>query len=524
MSAQQQPSTEEIRLEKFAKISEGGFSLFSEYFYRNEISGIKGVRKSDGSLVLKMLLPKEKDLGFSSIDGFPVETVVSDPYFFLKFTTNSSRKRIDFINQVLNRNAEKIMKEFPEINAIIGGKKIRRNFIEDEDGEAIIFFVSKKATNPNRFLPREIEGVQTDVQEADFETLVGANETLSRPLRAGVSIGRGCDFDSAGTLGCFFKPLGDESVRYLLTNDHVIPNEVAENLNNNSTNQEAEIHQPSPMDWKNFLENRTFSIGFNQDFGTFLDMFPEMNSKIEEWNIGQGKTCWNFVQILADLDEFNEENELMLDQVPLFRKIKKELQRLNEEDQEKASLKDFNTKIAIREFSGFRGNWKKKNSDDELVGIDCSFAKLVSNIHIKKFAKSVDPMQRNEKEFRFSEEWVGKEAFKIGRTTGLTKGKVVEFRAWFAAHEERKEDTKEIPVKGRIIFANQIGIENFNPSSKYEFSNKGDSGSVVYDSEGNVFALLHAEATSSKFLSLASPIKTVVQWIEEKLEKKIELI
>jgi hypothetical protein len=95
----------------------------------------------------------------------------------------------------------------------------------------------------------------------------------------------------------------------------------------------------------------------------------------------------------------------------------------------------------------------------------------------------------------------GTEVAKVGRTTGLTRGRVTAF--------EMDNVIVSYDI-GDLTFNNQIEIEG---AAEDAFSAGGDSGSVIVDSELKAVALLFAGGdqggTNGKGLTYANPIQTV---------------
>lgn len=95
---------------------------------------------------------------------------------------------------------------------------------------------------------------------------------------------------------------------------------------------------------------------------------------------------------------------------------------------------------------------------------------------------------------------------KMGRTTGLTHGRITAF------------ELDNVIVKyemGNLRFDNQIEIE---PDGQGPFSQGGDSGSLIYDSQGLAVALLFAGGdqggTNGQGLTFANPIARVFDDLE----------
>lgn len=96
---------------------------------------------------------------------------------------------------------------------------------------------------------------------------------------------------------------------------------------------------------------------------------------------------------------------------------------------------------------------------------------------------------------------VGEEVFKVGRTTGVTRGRVTAFEL----------DNVVVGYDiGNISFDNQIEIEG---AEEGPFSQGGDSGSLIVDAAGHAAALLFAGGdeggSNGKGLTFANPIDAV---------------
>jgi hypothetical protein len=99
----------------------------------------------------------------------------------------------------------------------------------------------------------------------------------------------------------------------------------------------------------------------------------------------------------------------------------------------------------------------------------------------------------------------GLEVAKIGRTTGLTRGRVTAFEM----------DVSVEYGLGILRFANQIEIEG---EGRKAFSAGGDSGSLIVDSDcltvAQLFAGTDQGGTNGKGLTYATPIETVLETLE----------
>jgi hypothetical protein len=101
--------------------------------------------------------------------------------------------------------------------------------------------------------------------------------------------------------------------------------------------------------------------------------------------------------------------------------------------------------------------------------------------------------------------------YKVGRTTGQTKGRITAF------------DVDNVRVQydaGVMRFDNQIEIEGTGNSA---FSDSGDSGSLIVDARRRAVALLFAGGdvggSNGKGLTFANPIQTVLDTLKVDLEQ-----
>ena len=103
-------------------------------------------------------------------------------------------------------------------------KRIRKGKVVDED--VIRVYVSKKLPEsklkPSDIIPKEVDGIPTDVVEIGRIRAVDTYTERYRPAPAGVSVGR-ADENAAGTLGWFM--VDSDGNIYLLSNNHVFAKE-----------------------------------------------------------------------------------------------------------------------------------------------------------------------------------------------------------------------------------------------------------------------------------------------------------
>jgi hypothetical protein len=98
---------------------------------------------------------------------------------------------------------------------------------------------------------------------------------------------------------------------------------------------------------------------------------------------------------------------------------------------------------------------------------------------------------------------VGAAVAKLGRSTGLTRGRVIAF--------ELDNLIVDFPLLGSLRFDGQISIEGAGADA---FSNGGDSGSLIVGADRRAVALLFAGTdtggTNGKGLTYANPIRAVL--------------
>lgn len=114
-----------------------------------------------------------------------------------------------------------LMARFPGVVSVDLGLKKRHDSLTEELSWRI-FVKEKKPESelaPEERLPKEIEGLPTDVQTSRVTRLdVGPDESSYSSLAGGIQINAGL---GAGTLGCFVNVIGDTKV-YLMSNQHVL--------------------------------------------------------------------------------------------------------------------------------------------------------------------------------------------------------------------------------------------------------------------------------------------------------------
>ncbi len=134
------------------------------------------------------------------------------------------------------------------------GPKIREGKATEKP--SIRFYVERKlaksVVSKEDLLPREIDGVPTDVVETGrLFAQVPIAQTRLRPTKGGCSVGfRVPGFVMAGTLGCLVT---DGTRRYILSNNHVLANE-------NTLPLGSPIFQPGLLDGGNPTKDRVAKL------------------------------------------------------------------------------------------------------------------------------------------------------------------------------------------------------------------------------------------------------------------------
>lgn len=150
---------------------------------------------------------------------------------------------------VLERHKHRLL-GIPGCTAVAVGRKIASG--EETDTECIVVFVSRKGAPVRREdqVPAEIEGIETDVVEREFDFIPTATNPMERfdPLIGGVSITSFTDPATCGSIGCSIAADGTKpqvpAGTYLLTNTHVILS--ASDPDEPRVIQPGEVDQPVP--------------------------------------------------------------------------------------------------------------------------------------------------------------------------------------------------------------------------------------------------------------------------------------
>lgn len=381
----------------------------------------------------------------------------------------------------------KFSSKHSNINAISLGWKIFKG--EYIDTPAIIFHVIRKGVIPlgSEILPQEIYGIKTDIREGFYDAC-GLRDALfcqgyMERFSPGCSIGITSCNTRAGTLGAFVEnKIGSNGNIYLLSNDHI--------LRLNDGNEEKSIvRQPAYKDYEEV---------------TYREI--------------EGEKC---LLKRAQRDKKYEETKKRTKRIE---KLENKLERRKEKKTEFAKF-----------VNGIRDNYK---IDNKLYGVDAAIA-LVDDPD-KKLSINPKDVAIPESEFKVQSLKpimlsgirdvnlieTSDCVFKVGRATGLTKGRIDETLTTildgdFRIYEQqlpifRDVFIEKIEIEGRILFPpirldRQILVKRADDGM---FMQKGDSGCVWFDQEGKIIALghgtLHVNNLNSVY-GIGSPINAVLE-------------
>ncbi|CAB4379145.1 unnamed protein product [Rhizophagus irregularis] len=375
----------------------------------------------------------------------------------------------------------------------LGWKIVGRYYTEIP---AIVFYVIRKGIIPigNDLLPDTINGIDTDVREGFYEPTGLADSQFCRKYSASVSSGCSigiCDF-RAGTLGAFVKNSNDQIC--LLSNHHVL-------CSNDNRKIEYIIKQPA-----------------------YIDHVGAIKEEIEE----EKKNLARAKYVDKNIEEVNEKSD--------------EIEAL-EVKLEAAKRKD--TKFA-RYIEGKRDNCIVGRSS---YGIDAAIASLelidnnrkryirpknfaISNSAFEKYSLTV-PFQLSGIIKDINSVDTSKSIFKVGRTTGLTKGRIpdligISFNSMeglcIYKHQlsilggvqmEEVNDSENKTIFQPIWLDRQIVVLQKGDGS---FMEKGDSGCIWFDQNGMIIALGHGVFTRNESVyAVGSPINAVLKALKVEL-------
>jgi hypothetical protein len=361
--------------------------------------------------------------------------------------------------------------QFSNLTAISLDWKIVGGFYEKKP--AIVFYVIRKGVIPigDKLLPETIDGIETDVREGFYELTGNYSEDCRKYL---YNVSTGCSIGIAGntlvgTLGAFVK---QNDLIHLLTNDHVICSD-----NQRTICQPADVDHIEPI---------------------------EKNLKYER-------------ERLENPQSQEEEEE-----------IRTRINRL-EVDLEKAKNK--NTQFATYK-NGLRDNYV---NDGKNYGVDAAIASLnpgsrpTSVNHFVIRGPAFEEMSINSsirlsgfKDIKTVDD--SEPIFKVGRTSGLTEGRIQEIDKPVYS----TDGSQMILKKQHFIFHGVLmekikvqGVNNFpskwldrqilvRPKGDDPFMKGGDSGCIWFDKDGDMIALGHGTlCLSMGNYAVGSPINAV---------------
>ncbi|MEX2282029.1 MAG: hypothetical protein WEE89_06060 [Gemmatimonadota bacterium] len=162
-----------------------------------------------------------------------------------------------------------------------------------------------------------------------------------------------------------------------------------------------------------------------------------------------------------------------------------------------------------RDLVGRLGPWIKMNRRHNLV--DAALAEIYDDIlfyptYLRDFPSNARTVRGLADEESLD---IGDRVRKIGRTTGFTSGRVTAFEL---------DNVVVSYDRGNLAFDDQIEIEGAGTGP---FSDGGDSGSMIFDSDNRGIGLLFAGGdtggTNGRGLTYANPLWTVLQRLRVKL-------
>lgn len=370
---------------------------------------------------------------------------------------------------------------------------------EYKNKPAIVFYVIRKGIIPigDDLLPETINGIDTDVREGFYEPTGFVDSKSCRKYSAGVSSGCSigiCNF-RAGTLGAFVKNSSGHIC--LLSNQHIL-------CSNDNRKIEYIVKQPAYIDHVGAIKEEIAEEKKNLDRAIYVD---------------------------KNMEEANDKSD--------------EIEAL-EVKLEIAKKKD--TKFA-RYIEGKRDNFIVDRSS---YGVDAAIASLelidnnrkryirpkefvIPNSAFEEFSLTV-PFQLSGIIKDINAFDTSKSIFKVGRTTGLTKGRIpdligISFNSMedlciykhqllilggVQMEEVNDSESKTSKTIFRPIWLNrQIVVLQKGSGS---FMDKGDSGCIWFDQDGMIIALGHGVFTNSNSVyAVGSPINAVLKALNVEL-------
>ena len=369
---------------------------------------------------------------------------------------------------------------------------------------AIVFYVIRKGVIPigNDTFPEIINDIETDVREGFYEPAGTRNEDCCEYknfVSSGCSIGI-AGTTRAGTLGMFVKDSNGHI--YLLTNDHVIRME-------NGCDDQNIICQPADIDhikaFEEKLNTEKENLGSAYTDNLEIKLEEEINNLESRPSVADD---WESKQIKTRIRSLKNDKNTCIK----IRRLKEDLERAKEENTRLASFK-----------RGLRSNYNLNGTD---YGVDAAIALLEQNL------RDIEPscFAINDSKFKYQLKGVIEEfesidrsepIFKVGRTTGLTKGYIQEFASInstcisFISHQQSKfhrVQMGEIKIPDKKTFPSvwldrQIVVK----AKKKLFIEEGDSGCIWFDQSGIIIALGHGTLdTSMGVFAIGSPINAVL--------------
>ncbi|GET66841.1 kinase-like domain-containing protein [Rhizophagus irregularis DAOM 181602=DAOM 197198] len=358
---------------------------------------------------------------------------------------------------------------------------------------AIVFYVIRKGIIPigDDLLPKTIYGIDTDVREGFYEPTGIAYEycrEYTAYLASGYSIGI-CNF-RAGTLGAFVKNSNDKIC--LLSNYHVL------NSNDNSIIEHI-VKQPAYMDHVGAIEEKIKETEKNLARAIDDDNIREKDRKSKEKKLLEDK--------LKDANEEVTEFARVIDGKRENCYIGGKFYGV---DAAIASLELIDRDVRPKEFA---------IPDFAFEKYSLTVPQISGSISIKDI-KSFD---------------TDNNIFKVGRTTGLTKGRIPELSGidiscdpmrnlWVYKRQLRNLGIAQMAeindLEGRAIFqprwlSRQILVKQTDTGS---FMDEGDSGCIWFDKKGMIIALGHGVfQNTNSVIAIGSPINAVLKALNVEL-------
>ncbi|XP_028414796.1 uncharacterized protein LOC114537883 [Dendronephthya gigantea] len=393
----------------------------------------------------------------------------------------------------------------------------------------------------------KLNGYPFDIVEGYFQ-LCGDPKSRTFPLRGGVGIGVEGDEASVGTLGAFLED--EDGKRYILSCQHVLsPNRV------NSDNRRKVIVQPATVDYRNKVS----------------EIRAQMNECEERLQKQKNK-----LHIVADdeRDRYERRVEKSRERLGILRNNMEEAlesesreigiycsglkQNVTVSFRSKPNAK-FYVDAAIAELDDEEAQELIDHKDEQPENIQCPLFGFEKNIHT-----GFNPTGEIVDVENFGDEDLNELRFvKSGRTTGYTDNGQLETLNFFAnrltfdsfQQWPCSANLSDVPFKfycstctpvpnlnivdlsclreRQFCFNCRNEIENevhtfwaYNclaiRSRRKPFSEKGDSGALVFDNQGRawgmIFGFFAAEGINVD-LGLASPLSVTLKALENKLEK-----